>query len=44
MEQLKKDGLRVTFEVENIGKIKGYCVPQIYIRDLQASVTRRTLE
>jgi beta-glucosidase len=44
LQQLKREGIKVTFEVENTGAMKGFCVPQIYIRDLQASITRRTRE
>ena len=44
LEQLEQDGIKVMFEVENTGDMKGYSVPQIYVRDLQASITRRVRE
>ncbi len=43
-EQLRKTGVELQFKVKNIGDREGFCVPQLYITDLQASVVRRVRE
>ena len=43
-EQLRKTGVELQFKVKNTGDREGFCVPQLYITDLQASVVRRVRE
>ena len=43
-EQLQKTGVELQFKVKNAGDREGFCVPQLYITDLQASVVRRVRE
>ncbi|WMJ88729.1 glycoside hydrolase family 3 N-terminal domain-containing protein [Anaerocolumna sp. MB42-C2] len=41
---LHSGGLRVNFEISNLGGYDGFSVPQLYIKDLQASTIRRVKE
>ena len=43
-EELKNTGIALQFRVKNTGDREGCCVPQLYIKDLQASVVRRVRE
>lgn len=43
-EQLQKTGVELQFKVKNTGDREGFCVPQLYITDLQTSVARRVRE
>ena len=39
-----EEGITLSFTIKNIGKMDGYTVPQLYIRDVAASVVRRVRE
>lgn len=43
-EQLDKEGIMLQFELSNTGEMDSYAVPQLYLRDLQASTVRRIRE
>ena len=43
-EELKNTGIALQFRVKNTGDREGCCVPQLYIKDLQASVVRMVRE
>lgn len=43
-EQLKSSGIRLHFTVTNTGKIDGFCVPQLYIRQETSGIIRRVKE
>ncbi|QHQ61803.1 beta-glucosidase [Anaerocolumna sedimenticola] len=42
--ELHSGEIRVNFEISNLGNYDGFSVPQLYIRDLQASTIRRVKE
>ncbi|HWT76958.1 MAG TPA: glycoside hydrolase family 3 N-terminal domain-containing protein [Mobilitalea sp.] len=43
-EQLDEEGITLRFELTNTGEMDSYAVPQLYLRDLQASTVRRIRE
>ncbi len=42
--EVEEAGVKISFSVTNTGKMDGYAVPQLYLRDIQATVTRRVRE
>jgi beta-glucosidase len=42
--ELQETGVRISFSVTNTGSMDAYTVPQLYLRDVQATVTRRVRE
>jgi beta-glucosidase len=44
LSDLCQTGMHLVFEITNIGEIDSYAVPQLYIRDVQASTIRRVRE
>lgn len=39
-----EDGITLSFQIKNTGRMDGYTVPQLYIRDVAAGVVRRVRE
>jgi beta-glucosidase len=44
LSDLCQSGIHLIFEITNVGEFDSYAVPQLYIRDIQASTIRRIRE
>ncbi len=44
IEELEKEEIALTFTIKNTGNRGAHAVPQLYIQDVEASITRRVIE
>jgi beta-glucosidase len=44
LSDLCQSGIQLIFEITNVGAVDSYAVPQLYIKDVQASTIRRIRE